>query len=207
MLLLKTTSIFYKGWVLWAFFFLFLINGYAQQGFSLPNGIEKDKLSFRLINNLVVIPVEINGTELTFLLDTGVSSTIMFSMSEVDSLQLNNTESVRLRGLGDGGSIPALKSKNNRLKIGKAFDEDHTIYVIFDKSLNLSTRMGIPIHGIVGYEFFKNLVVKTNYMSHKMYVYNPKTYEEKICKKCEVHHSIPLENVITSSVGIRIIIV
>mgnify|MGYP002639288945 CR=1 FL=1 len=134
----------------------------------------------------MVIPVEVNDTKLTFLLDTGVSTTIMFSLSEVDSLKLNNAESVKLRGLGEGGSIDALKSKNNKLKIGEAVDSDHTLYVIFDKSLNLSTRMGIPIHGIIGYEFFKNIVVKTNYISERLTFYSPKTYQPKNCKKCEV---------------------
>ncbi len=162
------------------------IKGNAQDGFLLPPTIEKDKISFKLINNLVVIPVEVNGTMLTFLLDTGVSSTIMFSLSEVDSLQLNNTESVKIRGLGEGGNISALKSKNNILKIGKAVDFDHTVYLIFDKSLNLSTRMGIPIHGIVGYEFFRNLIVKTNYISKKITFYSPDFYQPKNCKKCEV---------------------
>jgi len=160
--------------------------GYSQGGFSLPSTLEKDKIYFKLINNLVVIPVEVNGTTLTFLLDTGVSSTIMFSLSEVDSLKLNNAETVRLRGLGEGGSISALKSKNNKLKIGKAVDNDHTVYVIFDKSLNLSTRMGIPIHGIIGYEFFKNMVVKTNYISERLIFYAPETYQPKKCKKCKV---------------------
>jgi len=166
--------------------FCILTNGYAQTGFLLSENLEKDKIPFKLINNLVVIPVEVNGTTLTFLLDTGVSSTIMFSLSEVDSLQLNNTETVKIRGLGDGGSISALKSKNNSLKIGKAIDNDHTVFVIYDKSLNLSTRMGIPIHGIVGFEFFKNLIVKTNYTSKKLTFYNPKTYQPKKCKKCEI---------------------
>ena len=160
--------------------------GYGQTGFSLPETSNKDNIPFKLINNLVVIPVEVNGSPLTFLLDTGVSSTIMFSLSEVDSLQLNNTETVKIRGLGEGGSISALKSKNNTLKIGEAIDNDHSIFVIYDKSLNLSTRMGIPIHGIVGFEFFRNLIVKTNYTSKRLTFYNPKTYLPKKCKKCEV---------------------
>jgi len=168
-------------------------NGYSQEGFLLPLDLEKDKIPFKLINNLVVIPVEVNGTSLIFLLDTGVSSTIMFSVAEVDSLQLNNATSVKLKGLGEGGSIPALKSEKNTLKIGEAFDKDHTIYVIFDKSLNLSTRMGIPIHGIVGYEFFKSFVVETNYSSKKLSFYNPDTYQSKACKKCE-HFDIIFQN-------------
>lgn len=134
----------------------------------------------------MVIPVEVNGVLLTFLLDTGVSSTMLFSLSEIDSLELNDAKSIRLRGLGEGGSIPALKSDYNRLKIGNVTDTNHTLYVVFDKSLSLSKRMGIPIHGIIGYDFFKNLVVKTNYNTRKLFFYNPDSYKSKECKKCEV---------------------
>ena len=183
---MKTARKIKKVFVLLNILICITVNGYSQEGFSLPQNLEKDKIPFKLINNLVVIPVEVNGTTLTFLLDTGVSSTIMFSLSEVDSLELNNTETVKIRGLGEGGSITALKSEENTLKIGKALDNDHTIFVIYDKSLNLSTRMGIPIHGIVGFEFFKNLIVKTNYISKKLTFYNPKTYQPKKCKNCEI---------------------
>ena len=134
----------------------------------------------------MVIPVEVNGVTLSFLLDTGVSSTMMFSLSEVDSLELKSTTTIRLRGLGEGGSIPALKSEHNRLKIGEVVDVNHTLYVVFDNSLSLSKRMGIPIHGIIGYDFFKNLVVKTNYNISKLTIYKPESYTYKECKKCEV---------------------
>ncbi len=184
--LLKTTRKIKRVFILLSILFCISAKGYSQGGFTLPQDLEKDKISFRLINNLVVIPVDVNGTMLTFLLDTGVKSTIMFSVSEVDSLQLNNATSVKLRGLGAGGTIPALRSKNNRIKIGDAVDDSHTLYVIFDKSLNLSTRMGIPVHGIIGYEFFKNLVVKTNYTSKKLTFYNPITYQAEKCNKCEL---------------------
>ena len=186
LIFLKTARKIKRLIVLLSILFCIIVKGYSQKGFSLPQSLEKDKISFKLVNNLVVIPVEVNGTTLTFLLDTGVSSTIMFSVSEVDSLELNNATSVKLRGLGGGGSITALKSKNNILKIGKATDNNHTVYVIFDKSLNLSTRMGIPIHGIVGFEFFKNLIVKTNYISKKLIFYNPEMFLPKKCKKCEL---------------------
>ena len=134
----------------------------------------------------MVIPVEVNGTKLTFLLDTGVRSTIMFSLSEIDSLALNDATSIRLRGLGEGGSIPALKSSHNRLKIGEVTDINHTVFVVFDKSLSLSKRMGIPIHGIIGYDFFKNIIVKTNYNARKLSLYKPANFIKKKCKKCEV---------------------
>jgi hypothetical protein len=45
------------------------------------------KDSFQLINNLVFIPINVNGVELTFL-DSGVKETILFSLEEKMKLAL-----------------------------------------------------------------------------------------------------------------------
>lgn len=156
----------------------------SQNGFSLPITQSKNKFSFKLINNLIVIPVDINGKRLSFLLDTGVKSTILFGIPE-DSLQLNSLQKVKVRGLGQGGTVDALKSENNFVKIHKAENKNQTLYVIFDESLNFSTKMGIPIHGIIGYDFFKDFIVSINYSKRRITIYNPQTYKKKRCKKCE----------------------
>lgn len=158
---------------------------FSQQGLKLPANVKKDKVSFQLVNNLVIVPVEVNGDKLSFLLDTGVNSTILFGITAADSLRVNNTKPIRVRGLGDGGGVTALKSENNEFRIGDAVDRNHTINVIFEESLNFSARMGIPIHGILGSEFFKNFVVKTDYTSKKLTFYDPLKYRVKKCKDCE----------------------
>ncbi len=158
----------------------------GQEGFTLPDGTIKDKIDFELVNNLVVIPVTINGTEFSFLLDTGVNTTILFGLSQEDSIQLKNTRPIRIRGLGTGGSIDALRTERNKVTVGNAVDEEHTIYVIFEQSLNLSPRMGLPIHGIIGYDFFKKFIVKTDYTRKKLTFFDPEKYEPKVCSRCEV---------------------
>ena len=172
---------------LFILFLLFSINfeGISQTGFALPNHVKKDKFSFKLINNLPVVPVELNGKKLTFLLDTGVKSSILFGITETDSIQLNNTSQVKVRGLGAGGSIPALLSKGNVMRIGRARDPNHKIYVIFDKEINFSTKMGIPIHGIIGHDFFKNFIVDINYSKTRITLYDRLNYQPKNCKRCE----------------------
>ncbi len=157
----------------------------GQSGFYLQNNKKKCRIPFQLVNNLPIIQVEINGTLLSFILDTGVKSTILFSLEEADSLQLRNTSPVKLQGLGSGGSIEALKSMNNRVKIGNVIDKNHSLYIIFDSALNFSPRMGIPIHGILGNEFFQNFIVKINYASEVITIYDPKKYSLKPCKRCE----------------------
>ncbi len=157
----------------------------AQDGFALPEGLKRDKVKFELVNNLVIIPVELNGTKLSFLLDTGVNTTLVFSIAENDSLNLNNAIPKKIRGLGNGGVINALESKNNTLQVGKAVDKKHALYVVFDETFNFSSRMGVPVHGILGYDFFKNFVVKTDYISSKLTIYNPKLQKRKPWRKCE----------------------
>ncbi len=159
--------------------------GYSQAGFRLPENQKKDKIAVQVINNLPIIPVEINGAKLSFILDTGVSSTILFSLSKTDSLQINNTTQIELQGLGTGGTVEAIKSENNIIKVGNAIDVNHTLYVIFDQNINFSPRMGIPIHGILGSDFFKNFIVKLNYTTKNVTLYNPRFTSPKACKKCE----------------------
>lgn len=164
---------------------LWHIAGVSQNGFFLPANNTYDKIPFKLVNNLVVVPVTINGTELSFLLDTGVRTTILFGLAQTDTVEMKNVKPIKIRGLGEGGSVEALKSEKNTFRIGKAIDINHTVYVVFDESLNFSPRMGIPIHGILGYDFFRQFVVKTNYNARRLTFYNPNDYNATRCRTCE----------------------
>ncbi|WP_263649870.1 aspartyl protease family protein [Rasiella rasia] len=166
---------------------MFLLGSWcsAQDGFLLPTNVKKNRIKFELVNNLVIVPVELNGTKLSFLLDTGVNTSLLFSVAENDSLELNNAVPTKIRGLGEGGSVEALRSMHNTLQVGKAVDKSHSLYVVFDESLNFSPRMGVPVHGILGYDFFKNFIVKIDYVSNVLTLYNPDHISENPCRKCE----------------------
>ncbi len=156
----------------------------AQEGLHFKKGITKDKIRFKLTNNLITIPVKINDTELTFLVDTGVNSTIVFSLEQKDSVEFKNASKILIRGLGKGEPIEGIKSMHNRLEIGNAVNNDQTIYLVFDETMNLSPRMGFPVHGIIGYDFFKNFIAEVNYSRKVIKITSPETYKYKRCKKC-----------------------
>ncbi len=158
----------------------------SQSQFIVQNKQQTDKIKFKLINNLVVIPLEINGVSLTFLLDTGVSKPILFNFLNIsDSLNIKNTETIYLRGLGEGESIEALKSINNVLKIGDAINLNQDLYCIYNDKLNFSPKLGITVHGIIGYDVFKDLIVEINYSKKLLRLTNPESFEYKTCKQCE----------------------
>ena len=157
------------------------------EGFRLKNNSGSDKINFQLINNLIIIPVAVNDIELSFILDTGVSKPILFNIFEEDKmLNAKTSSTIYLKGLGDGELVEAIKSENNKIKIGDAVSFNQTIYAAYNTGLDYSPKLGIPIHGIIGYDLFKNFVVEINYQSKYIKLRNHDTYNNKVCKKCEV---------------------
>lgn len=168
-------------------FFLLLLTiipGFAQDGFVLDKNIDKVKVSIIVINNLVFIPIKVNGVALNFLLDTGVEETILFSLEDNPNVNFYNSEKISLRGLGSEVAVEGLKTTNNVLEIDglKAFRQ--LIYVILDQSFDLSSQIGIPVNGIIGYQFFKDNLIRIDYVSKKIIVYkNNDKNRKKIEKK------------------------
>ncbi len=163
---------------------------YGQEGFHLKDNKKRSRIPFELVNNLPIIKVNINGTDFSFILDTGVKSTILFSTEAVEDFHLKSTVPFRLLGLGPEGYLNAVKSQSNTIRVGNALDNEHDLYLIFDSTLNFSPRMGVPINGILGNEFFRNFIVKINYDSKAITIYDPKKYSIRKCRKCE---DLPLD--------------
>lgn len=164
--------------------FFVIFQSFGQSKFVLQKG-KYEKINFELINNLIVIPVEVNGVELSFLLDTGVSKPIIFNfLNLTEELQINQTERIFLRGLGEGESVEALKSRNNIFKIGNAINVNQDLFAVFDPDMNFAPRLGVPIHGIIGYDLMKDFVIEVNYSKKIMKLYDSKLYEYKKCRRC-----------------------
>lgn len=161
---------------------------WAQDGFQFDNEFNKTKISipFKFINNLIFIPIKVNGVELNFMLDSGVEETVLFSLEEKKEISFSNVEKVALRGLGSQEAVEGLKSTNNLLEINGMKSEDHLLYIILDQNFNLSSHIGIPVNGIIGYRFFKNNLVEINYERKRIIIYKEnKKNRKRIEKKFE----------------------
>ncbi len=174
-----------KKIVLCLLFSLFALPVFSQGNFILQKG-KSGKIKFQLINNLIVFPVEINGVELSFLLDTGVSKPIIFNFLNIsEALQINQAERIYLRGLGEGTAVEAIRSRNNIFRIGNAVNINQDLYAIFDPELNFAPRLGVPIHGIIGFDFLKDFVVEINYSARYFKFYIPEFYTARNCRNCK----------------------
>ena len=139
----------------------------AQADFHIAkSAVKSQKIDIKLVNNLIIIPVEINGVELSFLLDTGVSKPIIFYFEGIDEvLKLNHSKRIYIRGLGNGEPIEAIKSEYNKFRVGDIQNNAQDMYVIYDQNLSFAPRLGFPVQGVIGYDFFKKFVVEVNYSS------------------------------------------
>lgn len=179
--------------ILLFFVFIHIFPAKAQDEFQFKNGIDKVKIPFRLINNLIFIPIKVNGTELTVLLDSGVQETILFSLEEKSEVSLKNTETISLRGLGSEDAVEGLKSKGNLVEVKGMESKQHLLYIILDPSFNLSSHVGIPVNGIIGYSFLKHNLVSIDYAKKQLTVYKDSPKYRKKIEKNAVKSSISIE--------------
>lgn len=176
-------TILMKKVVILCFLFIYGLPTLGQEGFLFQKNVDKVEIHFKLINNLIFIPIKVNGVELNFLLDSGVDETLLFSMEDKKEVSFFNVEKIALRGLGSEASIEGLKSQNNTLEIPGLKSTGHVLYVILDQTFNLSSHIGIPVNGIIGYQFLKNNLIEINYDKKRITIYDKNKKNRKKIEK------------------------
>jgi len=145
------------------------------QYFDIDNGYKSAKIPFKLIRNLVVIKLKINGRgPFNFILDTGVGLMIITEPKLVDSINLQNKRTIKMSGLGEGDAFEAYVTPPLKIEIPNLTSYDVAAAILKTDHFNLSNFVGIPIHGLLGYEFFNNLAVKLSFVDSSITVYKPK---------------------------------
>lgn len=145
---------------------------YAQD-FRFIDNQKKQSIHFKLIKNLIVIPVYINNKgPYDFLLDTGVGPMIITEPSIIDSLDFSKMRKIKVSGLGIE-SVEAFVSQNISARINRA-KMDHVPTAILKEDLfNLSGHLGIKIYGLIGYSFFNSFIVDIRYTESRIIFTNP----------------------------------
>lgn len=161
-----------------------------QSYFELPKNKTKHVVPFRLINNLIIVPIEVNGVELNFILDSGVSNNIIFNLTTDDTVLIYKLKKVKLRGLGSDGPVEAYFSEGNNFSIGGLIGRNQDMFILADQIYDLSTKLGINVHGVIGYELFKEYLVKINYRRKHLTFYKPEAINAE--KEFGNYESIPI---------------
>ncbi|HSJ67838.1 MAG TPA: aspartyl protease family protein [Anditalea sp.] len=149
-------------------FFIFLIKVssiYAQiPGFFMEGKANRVEIPFMDYSDIIIIQVSINNSlPINFLLDTGVKANLLFSKTLGDELDLFYTRKLNLMGADGKTILSASISPNNSLNIGPLKGIAQTLLVLDEDFVSLEKVLGIPVHGVIGNEFFKFNPVKIDY--------------------------------------------
>ncbi|MFN3800469.1 aspartyl protease family protein [Belliella pelovolcani] len=143
-------------------------------GFFIKNEERKTVVPFLNSNNLIIVPLSINGNPpINFLLDTGVRTNILFSKTLGDQLGLQYSRTLNLVGADGKTVLSASVTVNNHIDLGNVEGISQTLLVLDEDFFELESVIGIPVYGVIGYEFFKFNPMKINYDKGQITFYQP----------------------------------
>ena len=168
-----------KGFSLYRFFFtvaliiLFAGNAIAQK-FEFSGNRKRETLAFRMIKNQMIVQLLINGKgPFNFVLDTGVGLVLISDPKLIDSVSFKNLRSIYISGFGEGEKLSAFIAPSVDLQIGNTIAKGIPAAILKKDIFELSNYVGIPIHGLIGYEFFQSFVVRLNFSTSTITVFQP----------------------------------
>lgn len=154
-----------------------------KYGYFLEKNHKTARIPFELHSNLIILYAKINDNDsLRFILDTGVSSIIITDPNVLKPDKLRLTRKVNLTGAGEGTSISAHVAIDNRFSMGRLKANHQNIVILEQDFLRLSEYVGVPVHGIFGYEIFNNFVVTIDFARKEILLMRPDKYRYKTSK-------------------------
>ncbi|HEY9488018.1 MAG TPA: pepsin/retropepsin-like aspartic protease family protein, partial [Chryseosolibacter sp.] len=162
-------------------FSLFSIPLYSQTlGFSLADGKRKVEIPIEIYNNLIVVPVVLNGAlPLKFILDTGVRTAILTEKTFTDILNLAYSRKYTISGPGGEQIIDAYITNNVSLELPGVTGRGHALLVLGQDYLELRNYLGTDVHGILGYELFSRFIIEVDYEKRMLTLSVPSRFMKK----------------------------
>lgn len=157
----------------------------SESGFYFSDSTQTQmSFPFQLVNNLVIIPVNINSSEnLKFILDTGVPITLITRLYADDTVALRFARKQKISGPGNGDPVEAYHAEHNHLTIDDIESDNQEIYVLLLDLFEFSQKMGMKIHGLIGYHVFKNFIIKFDFKKKYLTLFHPDHFEIKRGRK------------------------
>lgn len=162
-----------------AFKFLLLLcllyaNKIAAQHFELNKNLKSYNLPFKLIKNMIVVELNINGKgPYNFTVDSGSPLVLIMDPNLIDTTNLLNKRTLLLSGISEGEIFEALIPGPQNFDFGESLKSVNlTPAILKSDYFGVSNFMGIKIHGLLGYEFFTNLKFKFDFTNSLITVFS-----------------------------------
>jgi len=155
--------------------------GQSQTFFKFSSPRKQLTLPFSFHRNLIIVPLYINNQgPYNFLLDTGVGMGLITNPNLLDSLNLPKGKEIQINGAGEGQEdLKAYVLPHLNLNFNGVVAKDMMLTILSEDVFNLSSYVGLPITGILGYQFFNSFVVRINFVEQQLTLYEPTTFKYK----------------------------
>jgi hypothetical protein len=172
--------------IIWASVLLIPLHTAAQQGignkparkaiipapsYRFTSGTSALGIPFELSSNFVLVQLRVNNSRpLWFLFSTASTSVIDTQIAKELGLRVQGNE----KSTATGSSIRAGSISGISLALPGVTTFNQTVAVLPLEFI--SSIMGQPIAGLIGYDFISQFVIEVDYAKRKMNVYAPATY-------------------------------
>lgn len=164
-----------SSFIITASFILFIAEASAQR-FEFPGKRKKEVVPFKMVKNLMIIKLIVNGKgPFNFVLDTGVGLFLISDPKLIDSVAIKNLRSITISGFGDGEPLSAYVTPSIDVGFGSTSAKGISAAILKKDIFELSNYVGMPVHGLVGYEFFNSFIVRINFSLSTLTIYKPET--------------------------------
>ncbi|GAA5035569.1 hypothetical protein GCM10011506_32260 [Marivirga lumbricoides] len=143
-------------------------------GFEIRDKNRKAVIPFDIHSNLIVVNVLFQGViPLKFIVDTGVTNTVLIDKVYSDILDIVPDRKISLIGAAGGKEVEAYIVNSISINVFEIVGNNIPLLVLKEDYLKLQETLGVKIHGILGYDLFKNFIVKIDYASKVLSFYDP----------------------------------
>jgi hypothetical protein len=142
------------------------------------------EIPFRYINGFIVLDVVFQKIiPLKFIFDTGAENTILFKREYAEVMKIPYQKRIKILGSDMSHEIYANICNGVYLQITNMKAMQYNMIVLEDDYLYLEEYIGSPVDGILGADFFKNMVVKIDYRKEVITLIAPNYFKKESVKK------------------------
>lgn len=130
----------------------------TRPGFFIPDSIQSVTLTYKKVNNLILLPVRINDSVVVdLILDTGCRNLVLFGKQFQKLFTFQPGKQVQFSGLGSGEPLFGKLSLNNSVSIEAVLGRNIPVVVVPQRNI-----FGSYVHadGVIGYEVFSRFEIE-----------------------------------------------
>jgi len=158
---------------------------HSQAGASRLLGDKRElEVPFEYRNGFMVVQLVLQKLlPLRFIIDTGAENTILLKKNYAEALRMPYHKTIRLLGADMSREVNAFVSNGAYIQLINAPAVRHNIIVLEDEYLTLEEYIGTKVDGILGAEFFKDMVMKIDYRRQMIVLSGAGRYSQKQLSK------------------------